>query len=89
MSKCITGNSVSRVFVPMPMQFLVRRFLKSPIALTTYSAFPGGICCGVTHSLVCPVDVVKTRMQLDPVKYSQGMGAGFRSQQSQGTPEKS
>jgi solute carrier family 25 (mitochondrial phosphate transporter), member 3 len=25
-----------------------------------------------------PVDVVKTRIQLDPVKYNQGMIGGFR-----------
>jgi len=27
---------------------------------------------------LCPVDVVKTRIQLDPVKYNQGMIGGFR-----------
>lgn len=27
---------------------------------------------------LCPVDVVKTRMQLDPVKYNKGMIGGFR-----------
>jgi len=41
-------------------------------------ALAGGICCGVTHGALCPVDVVKTRMQLDPVKYNQGMIGGFR-----------
>lgn len=38
----------------------------------------GGLCCSITHSAVCPVDVVKTRMQLDPVKYNKGMIGGFR-----------
>ncbi len=28
----------------------------------------GGICCSITHAAVTPVDVVKTRVQLDPVK---------------------
>jgi len=41
-------------------------------------ALAGGICCGVTHGALCPVDVVKTRMQLDPVKYNKGMIGGFR-----------
>jgi len=41
-------------------------------------ALAGGICCSVTHGALCPVDVVKTRMQLDPVKYNQGMIGGFR-----------
>jgi solute carrier family 25 phosphate transporter 3 len=45
-------------------------FLKGSLA--------GGICCGVTHGALCPVDVVKTRIQLDPVKYNKGMISGFR-----------
>lgn len=42
------------------------------------SALAGGICCGLTHGAVCPVDVVKTRIQLDPVKYNSGLVGGFR-----------
>lgn len=42
------------------------------------SALAGGICCSFTHGAVCPVDVVKTRMQLDPVKYNEGLAGGFR-----------
>jgi len=41
-------------------------------------ALAGGICCSVTHGALCPVDVVKTRIQLDPVKYNKGMIGGFR-----------
>jgi len=41
-------------------------------------ALAGGICCGITHGALCPVDVVKTRMQLNPAKYNQGMIGGFR-----------
>merc|ERR1711981_719870 len=41
-------------------------------------AFAGGICCSLTHGGACPIDVVKTRMQLDPVKYNQGLIGGFR-----------
>lgn len=41
-------------------------------------ALAGGVCCSITHSAVCPVDVVKTRMQLDPVKYNKGMIGGFK-----------
>jgi len=44
----------------------------------TKSALAGGICCGLTHGAVCPVDVVKTRMQLEPTKYNTGMVGGFR-----------
>ncbi|CAD7927025.1 unnamed protein product [Amoebophrya sp. A25] len=48
---------------------------------TTYflnGALCGGVCCSVTHGAVCPVDVVKTRIQLDPVKYNAGLVSGMR-----------
>jgi len=41
-------------------------------------ALAGGICCSLTHGAACPIDVVKTRMQLDPVKYNKGLIGGFR-----------
>jgi len=31
-------------------------------------AASGGICCSITHGALTPVDVVKTRVQLDPAK---------------------
>jgi len=40
-------------------------------------ALAGGICCSVTHGALCPVDVVKTRIQLDPVKYNKGLIGGI------------
>jgi solute carrier family 25 phosphate transporter 3 len=42
------------------------------------SALAGGICCSITHAALCPVDVVKTRIQLDPVKYNRGLLGGFK-----------
>jgi len=41
-------------------------------------AAAGGICCSITHAALTPVDVVKTRVQLDPVKYNKGLVGGFR-----------
>merc|ERR1719199_1553427 len=41
-------------------------------------ALSGGICCGITHGAVCPIDVVKTRIQLQPDVYNKGMIGGFR-----------
>merc|ERR1712070_1111916 len=41
-------------------------------------ALAGGICCSVTHGGMCPVDVVKTRIQLDPVTYNQGLFGGMK-----------
>lgn len=53
---------------------------QGPFDLTYYlkGALAGGICCAVTHGALCPVDVVKTRIQLDPKKYNKGMVGGFR-----------
>jgi solute carrier family 25 phosphate transporter 3 len=45
----------------------------------TKAALAGGICCGLTHGALTPVDVVKTRIQLEPQKYNQGMVSGFRT----------
>lgn len=57
----------------------------SPAADATYDlmyylkgAAAGGICCSITHGALTPVDVVKTRVQLDPVKYNKGLIGGFR-----------
>jgi len=36
-------------------------------------ALAGGICCGITHGALTPVDVVKTRIQLEPEVYNMGM----------------
>jgi len=41
-------------------------------------AAAGGICCSITHAALTPVDVVKTRVQLDPLKYNKGLLGGFR-----------
>ncbi|KAJ5819157.1 Mitochondrial phosphate carrier protein [Penicillium riverlandense] len=41
-------------------------------------AFAGAVCCSVTHGAVTPLDVVKTRIQLDPATYNRGMIGGFK-----------
>jgi solute carrier family 25 phosphate transporter 3 len=41
-------------------------------------ALAGGICCSLTHGALVPVDVVKTKIQLDPVKFNQGFIGGFK-----------
>jgi len=53
---------------------------QGPFGLTYYlqGALAGGICCSITHGALTPVDVVKTRIQLDPAKYNQGFIGGFR-----------
>jgi len=52
---------------------------QGPFGLKYYlsGALAGGICCSITHGALTPVDVVKTRIQLDPVTYNRGMIGGF------------
>ncbi|KAL7544147.1 hypothetical protein ACHAWF_007536 [Thalassiosira exigua] len=38
------------------------------------AAFGGAVCCSLTHGATTPIDVVKTRMQLDPKRYTSFMG---------------
>ena len=53
---------------------------QGPFGIKYYlsGALAGGICCGLTHGALTPVDVVKTRIQLDPAKYNQGFIGGFK-----------
>ncbi|OLN86751.1 Mitochondrial phosphate carrier protein 1 [Colletotrichum chlorophyti] len=52
----------------------------TPTGFALYSRFAlaGAVCCSVTHGALTPVDVVKTRIQLDPATYNRGMIGGFR-----------
>lgn len=53
----------------------------APVYDLTYylkGALAGGICCSFTHAALCPVDVVKTRIQLQPEVYNRGMIGGFK-----------
>ncbi|KAK0740708.1 mitochondrial carrier domain-containing protein [Schizothecium vesticola] len=50
----------------------------SGAALYSRFALAGALCCSVTHGALTPVDVVKTRIQLDPATYNNGMIGGFR-----------
>ncbi|KAJ1458734.1 mitochondrial carrier domain-containing protein [Pelagophyceae sp. CCMP2097] len=53
---------------------------QGPFGLKYYlsGALAGGICCSITHGALTPVDVVKTRIQIDPIKYNQGFIGGFK-----------
>ncbi|KAI1811521.1 mitochondrial carrier [Poronia punctata] len=50
----------------------------SGVQLYSRFALAGAVCCSVTHGALTPVDVVKTRIQLDPVTYNRGLIGGFR-----------
>jgi solute carrier family 25 phosphate transporter 3 len=49
------------------------------VAYFTKGAAAGGVCCSFTHGAMTPVDVVKTRIQLDPAKYCNGLIGGFKT----------
>ncbi|WFD36500.1 mitochondrial phosphate carrier protein [Malassezia cuniculi] len=51
-----------------------------PTGVDLYSRFflAGALCCSITHGALTPVDVVKTRIQLEPTVYNKGMIGGFR-----------
>jgi solute carrier family 25 phosphate transporter 3 len=40
-------------------------------------AFGGALSCGLTHTAVVPLDLVKCRIQVDPAKYT-NIGTGFK-----------
>merc|ERR1711898_82239 len=40
-------------------------------------AVGGALSCGLTHTMVVPLDLVKCRLQVDPAKY-QNLGNGFK-----------
>jgi len=50
----------------------------SGVDLYARFAFAGAVCCGVTHGALTPVDVVKTRIQLEPAVYNKGMITAFK-----------
>lgn len=52
-------------------RFTVLHFAKVSLA--------GGLCVSIINGALCPVDVVKTRMQLNPRAYSHGIIDGFRT----------
>jgi len=64
-------NSGTALLAPNPVKkYDINYYLKGASA--------GGICCSITHAALTPVDVVKTRVQLDPLKYNKGLLGGFR-----------
>ncbi|KAM9878045.1 Mitochondrial phosphate carrier protein 1 [Verticillium dahliae] len=52
----------------------------TPTGFDLYARFAlaGAIGCSVTHGALTPVDVVKTRIQLDPATYNRGMIGSFK-----------
>jgi len=64
----------------MPGEATVQTNKPAPTGVDLYArfAFAGAVCCSVTHGALTPVDVVKTRIQLEPTVYNKGMISAFR-----------
>jgi len=63
-----------------PQPVVVPVVVKKPTGIDLYSRFAlaGALGCAITHGALTPVDVVKTRIQLEPSKYSKGMVDAFK-----------
>ncbi|KAH7016075.1 mitochondrial phosphate carrier protein [Microdochium trichocladiopsis] len=48
------------------------------VSLYARYALAGAFCCAFTHAVLTPVDVVKTRIQLDPTTYSSNISQSAR-----------
>ncbi|KAI0545988.1 mitochondrial phosphate carrier protein [Xylaria curta] len=50
----------------------------SDIALYSRYALAGAVCCSFTHAILTPIDIIKTRIQVDPLTYNRGISGGLR-----------
>ncbi|KAG9151663.1 hypothetical protein Leryth_001960 [Lithospermum erythrorhizon] len=65
--------SSSSFMIPSPNE-PIKMFSKEYYAAC---AVGGMLCCGITHTAVTPLDLVKCNMQIDPAKYK-NISSGFR-----------
>ncbi|CAO1632316.1 unnamed protein product [Parajaminaea phylloscopi] len=74
MFKSLNGNGTAAAYpIHSPLE-------KKPTGVDLYARFAlaGALGCAITHGAATPMDVVKTRIQLQPEIYNRGMIAGFR-----------
>ncbi|KAI0191058.1 mitochondrial phosphate carrier protein [Astrocystis sublimbata] len=50
----------------------------SEVGLYSRYAAAGAVCCSFTHAILTPVDIVKTRIQIEPQVYNRGLSGGLR-----------
>ena len=75
---CALRLGSRKIFIRAPTATQLYDWNKYTTGYYLKGALSGGICCGITHGALTPVDVVKTRMQLSPEIYNDGMVGGFR-----------
>ncbi|KAG5537273.1 hypothetical protein RHGRI_024652 [Rhododendron griersonianum] len=72
--------------IPAPSEPAGKIAMYSP-AFYAASAAGGSLCCGLTHTALTPLDIVKCNMQIDPTKYksiSSGFGVLLKEQGAKG-----
>ncbi|XWS51485.1 hypothetical protein CRYUN_Cryun12cG0180400 [Craigia yunnanensis] len=77
------GVTASRIVIPSPKEGIE---MYSPAFYAACTA-GGTLSCGLTHTALTPLDVVKCNMQIDPVKYksiSSGFGVLLKEQGAKG-----
>ncbi|WFD18607.1 mitochondrial phosphate carrier protein [Malassezia caprae] len=70
-----TQNFVGAAY---PVPSIVEKAPPTGVDLYSRFALAGALCCGITHGAMTPIDVVKTRIQLEPTVYNKGMIGSFR-----------
>ncbi|KAI0861651.1 mitochondrial phosphate carrier protein [Xylaria cubensis] len=75
-SSLVAATEIPR-HVPKPS---IAKSLNNPsdIALFSRYALAGAVCCSFTHAILTPIDIVKTRIQVDPLTYNRGISGGLR-----------
>merc|ERR1711959_491540 len=74
----VASAAEKKPFIPSAAESKLYDWNKYNMKYFLNGALAGGICCSVTHGAMCPIDVVKTRIQLDPVTYNQGLIGGVK-----------
>ncbi|PIN17030.1 Mitochondrial phosphate carrier protein [Handroanthus impetiginosus] len=73
-AQLVSTPGIKRSFViPAPKERRIEMYSQAYYAAC---AAGGALCCGLTHTAVTPLDVVKCNMQIDPTKY-RSIGSGF------------
>merc|ERR1711959_216307 len=74
----VASPAEKKPFIPAAAESKLYDWNKYNFGYFINGALAGGICCSITHGGMCPIDVVKTRIQLDPVTYNSGLIGGTK-----------
>ncbi|KAK3344519.1 mitochondrial phosphate carrier protein [Lasiosphaeria hispida] len=75
-SSLVTARQIPQ---EMPNPFKATSLEKhNDVTLYWRYALAGAACCSFTHAILTPVDIVKTRLQLDPLAYDRSVSGGLR-----------